>query len=196
MLQIKKIEEMDVINMIEKLLAFIFALSFVFIIAGCSVGIRPAYYDLPPIENNQSYYGEPAYNYYPDSQQTEYKYGYDSTYDPWTMGTYYNYTPPKRVERETEASSSSNSISTNERRPYIRDRNTSTDSSSMSPRRENIAIENRANQNINTQSNSNPQSESSNYKRKREPSSTLDSSKPTSEEKKEDEENKQKRTRN
>lgn len=124
----------------QNFITSIIILLFLILIAGCSVGIRPAYYDLPPIDDNQNYYGEPAYNsiYVPSS---EYKYEYSSAYDPWTMSNYYDYTSPQRVSRDSQASTSSgDSASIGERRPTTRDRSTSLDQSAMAPKKDNTAI--------------------------------------------------------
>ncbi len=124
---------------ITKISALIFSL--LILLAGCSVGIRPAYYDLPPIDDNQNYYGEPAYSpgYY--TPPPPYKYDYGTTYDPWTMGTYYDYTPPQRVSRDSQtATSSASSSTTGDKRPTMRDRSTSTDADSLAPKRESSSL--------------------------------------------------------
>jgi hypothetical protein len=176
---------------IIKISAIIF--SSIILLAGCSVGIRPAYYDLPPMDDNQIYYGEPAYS--PGYYTTPYKYDYGSTYDPWTMGTYYNYTPPQRVSRDSQSSASSDSSNTNDdKRPTMRDRGTSSDTQSLAPKRESSSLrtERVAQRTTETSTSS---ATSSARKTRREASTDSSSSQPSDNEKKDDEEQNIKRKR-
>jgi len=124
-------------NLYKSLFTFTIILSFITIIAGCSVGIRPAYYDLPPQDNSYNY-GEPAYNqnYNVTPPTSDYRYDYSSTYDPWTMGNYYeNYNPPQRTSRDTQTSNdSSNSPWVGDKRPVMQDRGNVTSSESKAPK--------------------------------------------------------------
>jgi len=69
--------------------AFIIPVMVVFL-AGCSVSVKPRSYDVPPEED--AYYEESGYGSYYDSgpRVNTYHY-YDPNYDPWTMGSYYQY---------------------------------------------------------------------------------------------------------
>jgi len=159
----------------SSLFLIISALS-IMLFAGCSVGIRPAYYDLPPIDQNQNPYGVPAYNEY-YSPQTNYKYEYSSSYDPWTMGNYYdNYTPPSRVSRDSQASSNSSdsSSSIGERRPSVQNRGTESPQNTMAPQKQNTRREKIA-QRDKSGSNSDADIPSS-RKERREPSNNSSSS--------------------
>lgn len=121
-------------NLYRSLFIFAVILCVVTIIAGCSVGIRPAYYDLPPLDNNN--YGESAYNQYNATPtSSDYRYDYSSTYDPWTMGNYYdNYSPPQRSGNVQASTDSSNSPWVDDKRPVMKDRGTVTGSESKAPR--------------------------------------------------------------
>ena len=59
-------------------------------LAGCGVSVKPRSYDVPPEED--AYYEESGYSSYYDSgpRVNTYHY-YDPNYDPWTMGSYYQY---------------------------------------------------------------------------------------------------------
>ena len=125
-------------NLLNPLFTFVVILCVITIIAGCSVGIRPAYYDLPPLDNNYNY-GEPAYSQYSNATPPpdyNYRYDYSSTYDPWTMGSYYdNYTPPQRSGKDTQTSTdSSNSPWVGDKRPVMRDRGNISSSEPKAPR--------------------------------------------------------------
>jgi hypothetical protein len=127
-------------NLLKSLFTFAFILCAITIIAGCSVGIRPAYYDLPPQDNNNYVYGEPAYSQYYNTASSEYRYNYNSTYDPWTMGTYYeNYSPPQRSSSQT-SSVSSNSPWTDDKRPVMQDRGTASSSESKAPKTDTASL--------------------------------------------------------
>ena len=110
------------------------------ILTGCSVGIRPAYYDLPPLDSNQYYYGESVpsqyYNVSPPPQS--YNYSTGSGYDPWTMGTYYDYSPPQRTGYSSgnSSGSSTNSAWDSDNRPSMKDRGTTASSDSKAPANE------------------------------------------------------------
>jgi hypothetical protein len=70
--------------------AFIITVMVVFL-AGCGVSVKPrSYKDVPPEED--AYYEESGYGSYYDSgpRVNTYHY-YDPNYDPWTMGSYYQY---------------------------------------------------------------------------------------------------------
>jgi len=69
--------------------AFIIPVMVVFL-AGCGVSVKPRSYDVPPEED--AYYEESGYGSYYDSgpRVNTYHY-YDPNYDPWTMGSYYQY---------------------------------------------------------------------------------------------------------
>ncbi len=69
--------------------AFIVPVMLVFL-AGCGVSVKPRSYDVPPEED--AYYEESGYGSYYDSgsRVNTYHY-YDPNYDPWTMGSYYQY---------------------------------------------------------------------------------------------------------
>jgi hypothetical protein len=174
------------------------------LLAGCSVGIRPAYYDLPPINDNQNYYGGSASSQYYTPPTSEYRTDYNSSYDPWTMGTYYdNYTPPQRVSRDSQNSSGSTDSTIGDRRPTIRDRSTDSEGS-MAPKKDNpIPRRERTVQKESTNTNSGSSTSSTaSQKTKREPNTSTgnsseiqnNQSNSTSDSNKEDDE-KQKRKR-
>jgi hypothetical protein len=119
----------------RSLFSFAVILCVVTIIAGCSVGIRPAYYDLPPSDNNNYNYGESAYNQYNATPaSSDYRYDYSSTYDPWTMGNYYeNYSPPQRSGNAQASTDSSNSPWVGDNKPVMKDRGTVVGSESKAP---------------------------------------------------------------
>jgi hypothetical protein len=121
-------------NFCRSLFTFAVILCVITIIAGCSVGIRPAYYDLPPSDNNNYNYGESAYNQYNAAPtSSDYRYDYSSTYDPWTMGNYYeNYSPPQRSSN-VQASTDSNSPWVGDKKPVMKDRGTVVGSESKAP---------------------------------------------------------------
>jgi len=186
------------------------------ILTGCSVGIRPAYYDLPPLDSNQYYYGEPVSNQYYNVSPPlpNYSYSYGSGYDPWTMGTYYDYNPPQRTGYSSGDSSSSNTAAwDSSNRPSMRDRGVSSSYESKAPtndqsylRRERIAQDSstsdsanrkvRRNTNQNSsqsdQDQSSNQSDQSNVKRRPQPQDAQKS--PSTGENKDDEKEKQKRS--
>lgn|GEM_PF-1733558 len=69
--------------------AFIIPVMVVFL-AGCGVSVKPRSYDVPPEED--AYYRESGYGSYYDSGPRVNTYHYsDPNYDPWTMGSYYQY---------------------------------------------------------------------------------------------------------
>ena len=69
--------------------AFIIPVIVVFL-AGCAVSVKPRSYDVPPEED--AYYEESGYGSYYDSGPRVNTYYYsDPNYDPWTMGSYYQY---------------------------------------------------------------------------------------------------------
>jgi hypothetical protein len=69
--------------------AFIIPVMVVFL-AGCAVSVKPRAYDVSP--EDDAYYEESGYSSYYDSgpRVNTYHY-YDPNYDPWTMGSYYQY---------------------------------------------------------------------------------------------------------
>ena len=69
--------------------AFMIPVLVVFL-AGCGVSVKPRAYDVPPEED--AYYEGSGYSSYYDSgpRVNTYHY-YDPNYDPWTMGSYYQY---------------------------------------------------------------------------------------------------------
>ncbi|MGB9596163.1 MAG: hypothetical protein ACPL7B_07760 [Candidatus Poribacteria bacterium] len=115
-----------------KLFYFAIIPFFIAVLTGCSVGIRPAYYDLPPLDSSQYYYGEPVNNqYYNVSSPLP---SYSSGYDPWTMGTYYDYNPPQRTGYSSGVSASSGTSTwDSSNRPSMRDRGTSSSYESKAP---------------------------------------------------------------
>ena len=97
-------------------------------LSGCSLGLRPE--SSSPSER-EDYYGDSAYGSYysgDTGSPNAYKYYYDSAYDPWTMGNYYdNYSPPHRVERSSDSSRSSDvsKPNTDNIKPSVKDRDLS-----------------------------------------------------------------------
>lgn len=64
-------------------------------LSGCSIGIKPKSYDVPP--DNLYYSQDTSYGSYSSYSKSSAYYYSDPNYSPWTMGTYYqNYSgPPK-----------------------------------------------------------------------------------------------------
>jgi hypothetical protein len=194
------------------------------ILTGCSVGIRPAYYDLPPLDSDQYYYGESTYSQYynvsPPPPNYNYSTGSVGGYDPWTMGTYYDYSPPQRTGYSSGASSSSSANTTwdSDNRPSMKDRGTAASNDPKAPaneqpnlRRERTAQRNSSSSDSSTSpiishktkrdttqdSSKSDQSQSDQTNVKRRSPSTQDNSgsgKTDTNEKKDDEKEKQKRS--
>lgn len=189
---------------------------FIAVLTGCSVGIRPAYYDLPPLDSSQYYYGEPVSNQYYNISPPlpSYSYGYSSGYDPWSMGTYYDYNLPQRTGYSSGISTgSSTSTWDSSNRPSMRDRGTSAsyeskapandqsflrrerttqDSSTIDPANRKVRRNTIQNSSQSDQDQSSNQTEQTNVKRRPQPSDAQNN--PSTGENKDDEKEKQKRS--
>lgn len=109
---------------------FAVILLIIMFLTGCAIGVRPRSYDVPPdIEDSE----KPGYDAYYDTAvpQTNIHYYYDSGYDPWTMGNYYQYSGPPRAYGGSGSSDSDNAQAES-KRPSVKGR----DSISASPRNE------------------------------------------------------------
>jgi len=100
------------------------ASALVILLGGCAIGIKPRAYDVPP--EDEVYYEESVSGPYYDTGFRSSGYGYsDSSYDPWTMGTYYqHYSGPPRPSASSGRSSASHTTIEN-KRPTVKDRNSS-----------------------------------------------------------------------
>ena len=59
-------------------------------LAGCAVRVKPRAYDVLP--EDDAYYEESGYgSYYDSGPRVNTNHYYDPNYDPWTMGSYYQY---------------------------------------------------------------------------------------------------------
>ena len=94
--------------------------------AGCSVGIRPRADDMP--KEADAYYEESVHGTYYDVGPRTGGHYYDPSYDPWTMGGYYqHYSGTPRSEAST---SSTKSEST---RPAVKSRDSASTHQSKAP---------------------------------------------------------------
>lgn len=125
-----------------KYFLYVYIIFALVILSGCSVSLRPE-----PSERSDSesgyYYGDSAYRYYyglPAPAVYDY-YEYSSSYNPWTMGTYYeNYSPPKRNNATSDTNNSKASITNENQRPSIRNNDQSTVSQPKAPVNESSSL--------------------------------------------------------
>lgn len=84
-------------------------------LAGCAVSVKPRAYDVPP--EDDAYYEESGYgSYYGSGPRVNTYYYYDPNYDPWTMGSYYQYySGPPRTGESSGGSGTSTLRSENNR---------------------------------------------------------------------------------
>ena len=112
----------------------IFAL--IILLGGCAIGIRPKSHD--ESSEDDAYYEEShSGSYYNMGSRSGAFYHHDPNYDPWTMGTYYQYySGPARSDRGSDTGSSR----TENKRPASSSRDSASGSQSKAPSNEETSL--------------------------------------------------------
>lgn len=113
---------------------FVFAVTIstlLIFLAGCAIGIRPRSHDAPT--EDYDYHEESIHRPYYDAGAGSRTYYYDSNYDPWTMGTYYqHYSGPPRSSGSSDSSNASSTRSET-KRPAVKGRDSTSVRQSKAP---------------------------------------------------------------
>ena len=111
----------------------------VIFLTGCGISFRPRSYDAPP--EDDVYYEERNYGSYYDTAPAPRTYYYhDPTYDPWTMGTYYQYySGPPRADRDSSGSTTG-SAQSESKRPAVKARDSASVNQSNAPNKERASL--------------------------------------------------------
>ena len=100
-------------------------------LSGCAIGVKQRSNEVPP--EDDVYYERSAYDSYDAGRRFRGSSNYDSGYDPWTMGTYYqHYSGPSRSSAGS-GSSGKSSARNESKRPAVKDRNSISASQSQAP---------------------------------------------------------------
>ena len=112
--------------------------SLVIFLVGCGISVRPRSYDVPP--DDDGHYEESAYSsYYRSTPRTE-VYHYDTSYDPWTMGTYYQHYSGSPRASGSSGSSSTSTDRVESKRPEVRGRDSASVNQSRAPSKEKASL--------------------------------------------------------
>lgn len=102
----------------------------IILLSGCAIGIKPRSHDVPP--EDDAYYEESGYGSYYGSYSRSGGYSrYNSSYDPWTMDTYYQHY--SSTPRSGSGGSSTSSAKSEVKRPTAKDRDSTSVSQSETP---------------------------------------------------------------
>jgi len=113
---------------------FVFAAiipALIIFLSGCAIGIKSRSRDVS--SEDDVYYEESDYDSYSGVRRSSSHLYSDPNYDPWTMGTYYqNYSGPASSNSGSSGSSAASIQSTN-KRPTVKDRNSTSVSQPKAP---------------------------------------------------------------
>ena len=134
--------------------AVIISIPIMFLIGGCAIGVKPRSYDVP--SEDDAHYEESARDYYYNTGTPTNIHHYDPNYDPWTMGTYYQYYSGSPRSSINSGSSNTSSTRRENTKPAVKDRNSTSVSQPKAPSnpRSSLRKDREANKRTNSESRS------------------------------------------